>query len=178
MLISDAQRDIRRAYVGGGPGVIVSSAVWFAAACAQQWRGTSFAFTVLFFGGMLIFPVSMLISRLVFRREKEAKGNTLATTTLECTVAMIGGLFAAWLFLPFKPSFVLTLAAIAVGTHYAVFKTVYGLRLFWALGAVVTMIGLFDILVRPIPGGVALAVAIAELAFGIVLTLRGALQEK
>jgi hypothetical protein len=177
MHISDAQRDIRRAYVGGGPGVIVSSAVWFAAAWAQQSRGTSFAFTVLFFGGMFIFPVSMLISRLVFRRGKEVKGNILATTTLECTIAMIGGLFAAWLFLLFKPSVVLPLAAIAVGTHYAVFKTVYGLRLFWALGAVVTVIGLFDILAKPIPGGVALAVAITELVFGIILTLRGTLQD-
>src|SRR3546814_12510337 len=48
------------------------------------------------------------------------------TCALPISIAMIGGLFAAWLFLPFQPTYAFPLAAIAVGTHYAVFKTVYG----------------------------------------------------
>lgn len=34
MSIDEAQRDMRRAYVGGGPGAIVSALVWLAAASA------------------------------------------------------------------------------------------------------------------------------------------------
>jgi hypothetical protein len=172
MIVSEAQRDIRRAYVGGGPGVLVSGCVWLAAALAQQWRGTGFGFAVLFLGGMLIFPLSTLASRAVFRRDRESAANPLGMTALESTIAMIGGLFAAWLLLPLKPALVFPLAAIAVGTHYAAFKTVYGDRLFWALAAAITAVGLFDILARPMPGGVALAVALVELGFGAALTVR------
>jgi hypothetical protein len=174
MLFSDAQHDIRRAYVGGGPGVLVSALIWFVATFVQHAHGIGSAFTALFFGGMLIFPVSKLVSRFVFGRTNEGRENPLGMTALESTVAMIGGLFAAWLFLPVKPALVFPLAAIAVGTHYLVFRTIYGDRLFLALAAIVTALGLVDILVLPIPGGVALSVAITELVFGIVLTARAA----
>ena len=173
MTVDEAQSDIRRAYVGGGPGVLVSSLVWFAAGIVERVQGIPTAFAALFLGGMLIFPVSAIAARLVFRREKEAPGNPLGRTALESTIAMIGGLFAAWLFLPFRPDYVFPLAAIAVGTHYAVFKTVYGDRLFWLLGALITAIGFIAIYeVVPIPGGPIFAVALIELAFAILLTMR------
>lgn len=172
MTLSEQQQDIRRAYVGGGAGVIVSSTIWFIAAWAEQARGVAFAFVVLFVGGMFIFPVSTLLARFVFRRAGEAKGNSLGMTALESTIAMIGGLLAAWLILPFKPDYVFPLAAVAVGTHYAVFKTVYGDKLFWALGAVITAIGLLPIFAGPVPGGVILAVAVIEALFGVLLTVR------
>jgi hypothetical protein len=86
---------------------------------------------------------------------------------------MIGGLFAAWLFLPLRPDYVFPLAAIAVGTHYAVFKTVYGDALFWLLGALITALGLLAIFrVVPIPGGLILAVGVIELIISVLLTMR------
>jgi Na+-transporting methylmalonyl-CoA/oxaloacetate decarboxylase gamma subunit len=171
--ITDAQRDISRAYLGGGPGVFVSALAWFAAALVEQSRGVGTAFIVLFFAGMLIYPLSTAISRFVFRREKEAPDNPLGLLALESTIAMIGGLFAAWLFLRFEPSYVFPLAAIAVGTHYAVFKTIYGDRLFWLLGALITLVGLLSIYdAVPIPGGPILAVGAIELLFALYLTMR------
>lgn len=172
MQVSDAQKDIGRAYVGGGPGVLVSSLVWFVAAFIQHRRGIGAAFVTLFFGGMLIFPGSKLVARFVFRRANEARNNPLGMTALESTIAMIGGLFAAWLFLPVRPGLVLPLAAIAVGTHYLVFRTVYGDRLFVLLATIITAIGLCDILVVPLHGAVPLLVALTELAFGLLLTVR------
>jgi hypothetical protein len=172
MSIADAQADIRRAYVGGGPGILVSACVWCAAGLVEQTKGASDGFLALFFGGMLIFPLSILIARLIFRRAGESKSNPLSATALESTIVMIGGLFAAWLFLPFHAAYVFPLAAIAVGTHYAVFKTVYGERLLWLLGALITAVGLIDILARPIPGGVIFAVAGLEAVFGLVQIIR------
>ncbi len=86
---------------------------------------------------------------------------------------MIGGLFAAWLFLPSRPAYVFPLAAIAIGTHYAAFRTVYGDTLFWVLAGLITAVGVFDILgyIR-LPGGPAIAVGVLELVFGILLTVR------
>ena len=173
MTVDDAQRDLSRAYVGGGPGVFVSSLVWFAAAFVEQSAGIAPAFATLFFGGMLIFPLATLACRFLFARKAEAADNPLGRIALESTVAMIGGLVAAWLFLPLWPDLVFPVAAIAVGTHYAVFTTIYGDRLFWLLGGLITAVGavaIFD--AAPIPGGPILAVGIVELAFAVVLTMR------
>jgi hypothetical protein len=173
MTVVEAQLDLRRAFVGGGPGVFVSALAWFAAATVERSRGVGSAFAVLFFAGMLIFPLAVLASQVLFRRAKAAPGNPLGRAALESTIAMIGGLFAAWLFLPYQPAYVFPLAAIAVGVHYAVFKTVYGDPLFWVLGGLVTAVGFLGIYpVIPIPGGPILAVGLVELLFAIVLTAR------
>lgn len=173
MDIATAQADLRRAYVGGGPGAIVSSLVWFAAAIIEAQHGIPLAFKVLFFGGFLIFPVSTLLCRFAFRRAKDSIDNPLALVALESTIAMIGCLFAAWLFVPLAPDLVFPIAAIAVGTHYAAFKTAYGDRLFWILAAAITSVGLFAIFkVIYIPGGPVLAVGVIELLFGAALTIR------
>jgi hypothetical protein len=172
MLISEAQQDLSRAYVGGGPGVMISGLVWLAAASMQHFQGVGSGFAALFFGGMLIFPISKLVCRAGFRRDNESSSNPFGMTILECTIAMIGGLFAAWLFLPSKPTLVFPLAAIAVGTHYFVFKTTYADRSFWLLAGIVTAIGLGDIFIPSMRGSTALLVSITELAFGMALTIR------
>jgi hypothetical protein len=173
MTIGDAQRDIRRAYVGGGPGVLVSALVWFTAAAVEHAKGVGPAFAVLFFGGMLIFPLATTLSRLLFRRAKEEASNPLGRLALESTIAMIGGLFAAWLFLPLQPAYVFPLAAIAVGTHYAAFRTVYGDPLFWVLGGATAAIGFLGIYKADfLPGGPILAVGMVELLFAALLTMR------
>lgn len=172
MDVSEAQRDLRRAYVGGGPGVMVSGSVWAVTAIVQHLHGTGAAFAALFVGGMMIFPLSKLICRFGFRRTNEDPGNPLGMAALESTVAMIGGLFAAWLFLASKPALVLPLSAIAVGTHYAVFKTVYGDRLFWALAAVISAIGVGDLIVDALHGMAPPLVAAVELSLGAVLITR------
>lgn len=173
MNTADAQRDLRRAYVGGGPGAIVSALVWFAAAFVEARHGIGPAFNVLFLGGILIYPVGTLLCRFLFRRDKEAAGNPLGMTALECTIAMIGCLLAAWLFIPVMPAHVFPVAAIAVGTHYLVFKTVYGDPLYLILAAAITAVGLVSIFKTvTIPGGPILAVGLIELTFGSILTRR------
>lgn len=174
MDVREAQLDLQRAYVGGGPGVIVSGLIWLTAGVVAHSEGVRTAFAVLFIGGMLIFPLTALAVRVFFRRPKPAAKNPFGATVLECTIAMIGGLIAAWLFLPFQPDFVFPLAAIAVGTHYAVFRTAYGDALFWVLAGLVTAVGFFAIFGGvPIPGGPIFAVGAIELLFGVLLTVRG-----
>lgn len=172
MVISDAQLDLRRAYVGGGPGVMISGLVWMVAAFIQRAQGIGAGFAALFLGGMLIFPGTKLVCRTMFHRENESSNNPLGMTVLEGTLAMVGGFFAAWLFLSSEPALVFPLAAIAVGTHYFVFKTAYGDRLFWLLAAAVTAIGVGNIYLSQLRGSTALLVALIELVFGLALTIR------
>ena len=173
MTIEEAQQDFRRAYAGGGPGVLVSGIVWLAAAIIAHYHGTERGFAALFIGGMAIHPVSTFVCRRLFNREKEATGNPLGGAALESTVAMIGGLAAAWLFIPLRPDYVFPVAAIAAGTRYAIFKTLYGDRLFWLLGGLMTGAGLLIIFEgSALPVAPAFAVGAIEVVVGAILLLR------
>jgi hypothetical protein len=173
MLIAEAQQDNRRAFVGGGLGVFISGILWLSAAFVLKHRGIGAAFLFIFFGGMLIFPLTVFVSRQLFKRPPASKRNPLGRLVAESTAAMIGGLFAAWLFLPTSPAYVFPLAAIAVGTHYAVFCTAFGDTLFWVLAGLVTAVGVLDILgLARIPGGPAFAVGLLQVGFGIFLAAR------
>jgi hypothetical protein len=168
---SEAQREIRQAYVNGGPGAFVSSLIWLAAAIVERSSGVASAFTALFFGGFLIFPLSMLLSRVIFRRPGESADNPLRLIALESTIAMVGGLLCAWLFVRLQPAFTFPAAAIAVGTHYFPFKTLYGDKRYWLFGALLTAIGMIEIAARgTLPGGPILAFAVVEFLFAIWLT--------
>ena len=132
------------------------------------------AFAALFIGGVFIFPLSALVCKLAFKRNASVTGNPLGVLCLESTIAMIGCLLAAWLLLPDQPELVFPVAAIAVGTHYFAFKTAYGDRTYWLLGAILTGIGCAGVFVFPdrtLP--LILSVAAAELAFGVLLTVQG-----
>jgi hypothetical protein len=173
MTLAESQRDIRTSFVGGGPGVVVSGLVWLVAALAFERHGTATAFAALFFGGMLIFPLSVAIVRGVFRRPRPAKGDALTRIAMESTIAMIVGLAAAYLLLPVRPDYVIPVAAMAVGAHYFAFSTLYGDRLYWLLAALITAVGAAEIWAPvTLPVGVPFAVAAIELLFGLLLTAR------
>ena len=64
--ISQAQADVRRIYSGGWGGPAVSALIWLAAALTADRVGMATAAAVLFIGGaVLIFPVNLLLNRLM-----------------------------------------------------------------------------------------------------------------
>ncbi len=171
MTIEDAQADLRRAFVGGGPGLIISGIFWLVAAFVQARSGIGPAFTLLFLTGMLIFPSAVLVSRFLFARAPAVKSNSLGGVALESTIAMIGGLLIAWLLLPIRSEWVFPLAAIAVGTHFFAFRTVYGDVRFWLLGALLTALGFAELFSQPLGGRLPLFVGAIEIAFGFWLAI-------
>jgi hypothetical protein len=173
MQIDEAQQDFRRAYVGGAPGVLVSGLVWLAAAITAQSQGVGRGFAVLFIGGMIIHPISTFLCRTLFGRAKEAAGNPLAGAALESTIAMIGGLVAAYLMIPLRAEYVFAIAAIAAGTRYALFRTIYDDRLYWLLTVLMSGVGLLVIVSgAPLPVSPALAVGGIEVVFAGLLLAR------
>jgi hypothetical protein len=173
MDIVEAQRDMRRAEAGGGPGVLVSGLVWLAAALVESSRGVHTGFAVLFIGGMLIYPVSTMLVRYLFRRKPVAPDNQIGRAVLESTITMLGGLLPAYLFLYFEPAYVFPLAAIAVGTHYFAFRTAYGDIRFWILGAAIAGLGLIGIFAPAVlPIGMIFLVALAEFVCAAILIRR------
>ncbi|RAK51567.1 DUF7010 family protein [Phenylobacterium deserti] len=172
MLISQAQDEMRRAYVGGGPGVLISSAVWLAAAAVALGQGARFGFIALYFGAMAIHPLDKLVRSLVFNRPAERPDNPLRRAALESTFAMIAGLLAAWLILPRAPELAFPIAAAVVGARFFLFRTVFGDGVFWLLGASLLGVGVAGALVPALRPATAPLAALVELGFGLVLTAR------
>lgn len=171
--LTDDQADLRRAYLGGGLGAVVSGLVWLTAAVTASVAGMATGYTALFFGGFLIFPLGTLVEKLFFKRGGVRAGNPGGGLVMETLPAMIGVLVIGFLLLDIRPDWVFPLAAIAVGGHYFPFQTAYGDKSYWLLGGVMMAVG-FASLMMGLFGGIATAFAIAaiEILFGIWLTIR------
>jgi len=133
--ISDAQRDVRTVFLGGFAGQLTSSAVWFLSAALAVWHSSTTAMAALVFGGMLIFPVTQLLLRLMGRPYGLPKGHPMNALAMQVafivplSLPLIG---AATLYRPnwFYPAFM-----VAVGVHYLPFIFLYGMWQFGILAA-------------------------------------------
>ena len=171
--LEEHQADLRRSYVGGGVGTVVSGVVWSAAAIAAARAGTAVGFATLFLGGAMIFPVGTLICRRLLGRAPPSESNPGGRIVIETLPGMFAGLFVAYLLIASRPDLVFPIAAMSVGADYFGFRTAYGDRTYWLLGGVMFVIGALDAVdVVPIPLGTPWLVAVAELLFGVWICLR------
>lgn len=179
MEIATAQSQLRKAYLRGGPGAMVSGLVWLASGITASYSSLSYGFAVLFFGGMLIFPIATLIVRVIFHRDNVPKENPGGLTVIETVFPMIAGLFSAWLIMPYRPWFVFPIAAIAVGTHYFGFRTAYGDWTNWVLGGLMSLVGIASIFYgTPTSNKVPYTIAAIEIAFGFWLTWKSMVKDR
>ncbi len=168
MDLSMAQAEARYKYLRGGTGAFISGLVWLAAALVASYYDLNKGFVVLFFGGMLIFPLSTLIVKFIFKRPLLANGHPSGQIVIETIFPMIGMLVIAWLLIPIKPEWVFAIASIGVGTHYFGFRTAYGDFSYWVLGSIVTLVGLISIFFKqPKPELVPYIIAAIEIIFAI-----------
>jgi len=174
MQVADAQQDMARAHLGGAPGVFVSGLVWLIAGGVWERFGLETAFSALFVGGILIYPASLLIARGIFRAPKTSPGNPFERLALESTFMLFAGLFFAYSVLRIAPDLAFPTVAIAIGVRYLVFTTVYGNRLFWALGGAVATLGAVAATgVVTLPVNLALIVGAVEILLASVILMFG-----
>ena len=153
---------------------MISGLVWLGAAVTATIANVPAGFTVLFFGGMLIFPIATLVVRKVFHRLPPSKENPGGLTVIETVFPMIGGFLAAWLILPHRIDFVFPICAIAVGGHYFGFRTAYGDKTYWLLALVMCVSGLAAIFFKFPPETVfPYVIAGIEIIFGVLFTWNG-----
>lgn len=174
MQIADAQQDMARAHVRGAPGVFVSGLVWLIAGGLWARDGVGTGFLALFIGGVLIFPASLLISRVFFKAPRAVAGNPLERLALESTFMLFAGMFLAYCFLRVAPELAFPAMAIAIGVRYLVFGTVYGSRIYWVLGGTLAVLGgLVAARALVLPINLALVVGGIELLFAGAILLLG-----
>ncbi|MEL6687918.1 MAG: hypothetical protein AAFP97_09875 [Pseudomonadota bacterium] len=170
MDIQAAQADIRRAYRGGGLGAIVSGLVWVMSGVVTLLHGINIGYLALFFGGMLIFPVSSFLERLILKNPSPDPDNPFGRLAFETVPPMIAMLIAVWFLIPHYPEWVFPFAAIAVGTHYFGFRSAYGMFTYWALAGVMTAVGAIAIWMVTIPAPTFIfIIAAIEIVFGFIL---------
>lgn len=176
MEISEAQREMRSAFLGGFMGQLVSAVLWSVSAALATWGSTDHAIGFLVVSGIFIFPLTQLGLRLIGRAGRVDSNNTLyglgaqVAFTLPLSLPVVG---AATLYRLdwFFPAFMIVL-----GAHYLPFVFLYGMRMFailatilWAAGLT---LGLW--LEAPFPTGawITAAVLLAFALGGRRLTLR------
>ena len=174
MQIAAAQSDMSRAHVHGAPGVFVSGAVWLIAGVLWDRQDVVAGFYALFVGGMLIFPVSLLISRAVFRAPRTTPGNPLERLALESTFILFLGILLAYCFLRAAPELAFPAMAVSIGVRYLIFRTVYGSPVWWVLGGALAIVGALTALaVVTLPVNLALIVGVIEVVMSGAILLLG-----
>jgi len=75
--MKDAQADMRQAYLSGGPGVVVSGIVWLATGIIATFVTQQMTILIFFIAGMFIYPLGIVLSKLLKRSGKHDKENPL-----------------------------------------------------------------------------------------------------
>jgi hypothetical protein len=141
MTISDAQKDMRASHVGGSGGMIVSGIVWLVAGIVSVTTTSLASVATLFFGGMTIYPLGVVVARMLGGSGQHQKNNPMATLALETTVLLYIGLFVAFSVYQQWPIWFFPIMLVTIGGRYVIFSTIYGMRLYWLLGAVLILAG-------------------------------------
>lgn len=169
MTVSDAQQDIRESHVGGSGGILVSGTVWIIAGIVSVAVSAFGGVTTLFFGGMAIYPMGVVLAKGLGGSGQHQKGNPMARLAIESTPLLFIGLFVAFSVYQREPDWFFPIMLTAIGGRYILFATIYGQRLYWLLGAVLTFTGAAMIVVgAPFAFG-AFAGGGIEIVFGLLM---------
>lgn len=168
LTMSQLQAQMRDGYGSGWTGIAASALAWTVAA-GVAWQGSAqHAITALLAGGVLIFPASLVLGKLLRLPCRHPKGNALGNLAGASTFWLIFCLPVAWLLGQQQPAWFFAAMLLVIGGRYLVFASIYGLRLYWMLGLVLAATG-FGLTALSMPAAViATAGATVELAFAAV----------
>lgn len=77
MKLNDCQREMRSAFLGGFAGQLISGLIWLVGSIISLWIMPRYEMAALFFGCMLIFPLTQILVRLMGRTGKVSPANGL-----------------------------------------------------------------------------------------------------
>ncbi|TKB57532.1 DUF7010 family protein [Ferrimonas aestuarii] len=172
MQLHESQRDMDQAYYGGATGAMASGLVWIAAGCSGLWLSNLAGMLTLFFGGMLIFPLSMLFSKLLKRSGAHRTDNPLRHLAIENIGFLFAGLLIAFIVSQQQVALFFPVMLLVIGARYLVFQTLYGLKTYWVFGAVLMGSGALLLFADAAFATGAFAGGVIEVVFAVVLWSR------
>ena len=146
MIIS--RTPFRISYFGGGTGVLVSGLVWCIAGSVALLYSNQSSMLTLFFGGMFIHPLAMLLSKILKRSGNHDPKNPLGKLALESTIILFVGLFLAFYVAKLQVEWFYPIMLMIIGARYLVFNTLYGIKTYWVLGILLMLSGMLCILLN------------------------------
>jgi hypothetical protein len=146
MNFEEAQENMNVSYYGGGTGVFASGLVWSIAGMVALFSSQQTSMLTLFFGGMFIHPLGMLLSKILKRSGNHHSENPLGKFALENTVVLFVGLFLAFSIAQLRIEWFYPIMLIIIGARYMTFQTLYGLKVYWLLGLMLITSGVGGIL--------------------------------
>jgi len=146
MRFEEAQKDMSFSYFGGGTGVLVSGLVWCIAGFVALLYSNQSSMLTLFFGGMFIHPLAILLSKILKRPGNHNPKNPLGKLALESTIILFVGLFLAFYVAQLQVEWFYPIMLMIIGVRYLVFNTLYGAKIYWVLGALLMIAGMLCIL--------------------------------
>ena len=168
MRITEAQHDLRRSYFSGAPGILASALVWSVATGVAAFVSPQKAIWALLIGGALIHPAGVLLCRLLEASATHTKGNPLGQLAGASTFWLIFSLPLAYALGLQNPAWFFAAMLLIIGGRYLVFATLYGMRLYWALGLVLAGAGFVLAAMSASALAVVAAGASTELVFGVM----------
>ncbi|MBX9779836.1 MAG: hypothetical protein K2X26_05790 [Chitinophagaceae bacterium] len=131
-----AQTAMCNGYANGSIGIIVSGLIWLTSAIIAYQYSAPKAIWALFIGGMFIYPLSMLISKLIGLAGTHNKGNELGNLAMEGTIWMIMCIPLAFGLSLQQVEWFFQAMLLIIGGRYLTFNTIYGNKIYWVLGAI------------------------------------------
>ncbi|NNK28436.1 MAG: hypothetical protein EX254_07255 [Flavobacteriaceae bacterium] len=164
-----AQEDMRNGYGYGSIGLLVSGTVWVTASLIVNFYSPQKGIWALIIGGMLIFPVSTLIEKLIGIKGGHDKKNPLGKLGMEGTIWMIMCIPLAYGLSLIKSEWFFQGMLLVIGGRYLTFASIYGMRIYWIIGAALGFSAyiLFKLQAKDFTS--ALAGGLIEIIFGIGL---------
>ena len=136
MDIKDAQRESRSVYIGGFWGQLVSSVIWLASAALGTWATPKASILTAVIAGFFIFPLTQMLLRLSGRRASLSKENPFNGLGMQVALVLP---FSMLLLVPvalYNLNWFFPALMILLGAHYLPFGTLYGMRMFIVLAAI------------------------------------------
>ncbi|MEO5911717.1 MAG: hypothetical protein ABIP95_12565 [Pelobium sp.] len=169
--INQAQTDMCKGYADGAIGIIISGLIWLTSAIVCLQFSAKQGIWALLIGGVFIFPLSVIVAKAMGRSGTHSKGNTLGNLAMEGTLFMLMCMPLAFgLSLQHHEWFFQAMLMI-IGGRYLTFASIYGIKLYWILGAVLGIAAylLFSLKVQSF--GSAITGSIIEITFGIFMLI-------
>lgn len=136
-----SQKDMNLSYYGGATGVLASGIIWLIAGIIGIVFSNTASMLTLYVGGTLIFPLSVLISKVLGRKGKHADDNVLRHLAIEGLGILFVGLFLAYCITLFNEALFYPIMLLMIGVRYLTFQTLYGLKAYWFLGGTLIIAG-------------------------------------
>lgn len=139
--LSEDQKEMRSAFLGGFAGQLVSGLIWLTAAGISIIISQQYGMICLFFGCMAIFPLTQVTLRILGRSAKVSKKNGLWSLGSQVAFTVPLNFLLVGAIILYRPIWFFPAAMIVVGSHYLPFVTLYGMKMFGLLSGLLIISG-------------------------------------